>query len=586
MGHQHGVSARVRSDGGLALLDDHGPSTVIACLNAIRVNDGDAIAALVPHDVPVEDHRAQSNHRFDDGRTLVATLARWGAELPFDLSLLARRGADHALVRLHLALESGTVGCLIGATCDGNRVRHLAVYDLADLGRATYDITMRWAGECSPAEADMLRVSTGWLRAILERDVDTWRCLTADDFVVDDHRPDTAGRHDPATTRALFHALMCDDDEVSDLLTEVVAHHQTASLSWRTQITPGRLGEMDEELVLAVVTDGRMSALELYEAEHLDRALQRLADLAGAASAPPERPITGPVDLRAMTGSLLPAAGDHEPVRSVPWMHSALFAGGAVPDPVRAFVDAARNGDVVAMDAVAHPHLAVEDLRERTDTHMRSREQVLATLEAFGPNVFDTRLLALREDRLAVIRLLFERTEGGIADMTVLMACDGDRLADLRIHDTAAFPSVVKALSDAHLRILDPDQQRVLGVSAATLRGLVDRRFDLVAEQLSADFVYCDHRQSMPLQLDRAGSLALLETVVGESPGTFDYAPEVITLTGTGLLTTRTSATLDRLGRTDVDLTAMRVSEGKLTRFEIFECAHLARARRVVSSWY
>ena len=63
-------------------MDDHGPSAVIACLNAIRVNDPEAVAAAVPPNVPVEDFRAASNRRFDDGRTLVETLARWGPSSP------------------------------------------------------------------------------------------------------------------------------------------------------------------------------------------------------------------------------------------------------------------------------------------------------------------------------------------------------------------------------------------------------------------------------------------------------------------------------------------------------------------------
>ncbi len=587
MGHEDGFDGtRVRSASGLALRDGHGPSAVIECLNAIRVNDGGAIAALVPPDVPVHDHRVDSDHRFHDGRSLVATLARWGTELPFDLTLLAHRGTDHALVRLDLALEAGTLACLIGATCDHGSVRRLAVYDLDDLASATRDISLAWAEECSPVEAQMIEVSTQWLCAILERDFASWAELTGDDFVIDDHRPGTVCCHDPAASIELLSAVLSDDDEVSDLLTEVVGINANASLSWRTQITPGRLGEVDEELALAAVSEGKVVRLELYEAHQLDRALRRLDDFAGRPTAAAADAWADRSSLRCRVVEPLGHVAATEPVGGAGWIDPALFVEGLIAGPIRDFVDAAKVGDGVAMDALTDPAIRVDDRRTRTDTPLESRAQVLAALEAFGPNAFDVRLVALREQRLAVVRLMFERTEGGIADITVLLDSDANRLTRMDVHDTAAFVGVVKALSDAHLDMLEPDRRRVLGVSASTLRAIVDRRFDDVAMHLSDDFVYRDHRESMPIELDRAGSVALLTTVVEDSPGTFDYAPEVITVTSSALLSTRTSTTLDRLGGTEIDLTAMRVRDGRLSRFEIFERSHLDRARRLVSTWY
>ena len=289
-----------------------------------------------------------------------------------------------------------------------------------------------------------------------------------------------------------------------------------------------------------------------------------------------------------MNRDAAPAARPDDSPAELDWIDRELIVfEEKVPDIIVSLVRFSHEGSAEKLDGLFSPGLVVDDRRQRTDTPMTGRQQVIGTLVAFGPNVFDVRLLAVRGDTLGAVRIMFERTEGGIADMVVLV--DGDPEATvinrLEIHDTAAFPDVVRSLSAAHFALLPSEHQAVLGVSAGALGAIIGRDFDALGALLSDDFVYRDHRESMPTELGREDSIALLGSILDETPDTIDYAPEMVEITATGLLTTRTQTTLDRLGRTDVDVVVMGVHAGQLRAFEIYELVQLDRARRLLASW-
>ena len=541
---------------------------MIACLNAIRVNDQDAVAATVPADVLVDDRRANSNHRFDDGRSLVETLATWGTERLFDLSLLAHRGDAHALVGLSVALQEGDLECLILASCRGDQVEHLTIFDPGDLNEAMRELGECWASELPAPKANVIRVGAAWLHALLSRDFETVDGLLATDFEIHDHRSSTMQDLDAGAANDLLQTVLTDDDELMDLVTEIAGVNDKAVLGWRTQATAGRLDEVDEELALLGVVDGEVSVLEFFEAAQLDLAIRRLDDLG--------RPSVPPAD-----DDLVPSI---EPRHD--WVDEELIVfQGSVPDSVAELVAATRAGDRDALEQVFAADVDVADNRERTDTPMRSREQVVGALTAFGPNIFDVRLLAVRGRGLGLIRVMFERTEGGIADLTVLIDGAEGVVERIEIHDAASFPDAITALSVAHIQQLSPDEQATLAASAAMLRSIIDRRLDDLGAVLTEDFSYVDHRESMPLTLGREESVALLGSILDESPDQIDYAPEILAVTSAGLVTTRTQTTLDRLGQTDIDVVVMGVRDGRLRAFEIFERVHADRAIRRLTSW-
>ena len=254
-------------------MDDHGPSAVIACLNAIRVNDPEAVAAAVPPNVPVEDFRAASNRRFDDGRTLVETLARWGTELSFDVSLLAHRGESHALVRLNLPLQEGLLGCLVLATCSADQVRQMAVYDLDDLGAAMQELGRRWAAELRSDQAEVVRVCAALLRASVDRDFETMQALMADGLVFNDHRSSAQSAVGPAAE--MFESVLVDEHDVVDLPTEVVDVSGRGVLTWTAPVSPSAIDHLDEELVLLGVRHGTVHTVEFFGADQLESARQR-----------------------------------------------------------------------------------------------------------------------------------------------------------------------------------------------------------------------------------------------------------------------------------------------------------------------
>lgn len=283
-----------------------------------------------------------------------------------------------------------------------------------------------------------------------------------------------------------------------------------------------------------------------------------------------------------------PAAREDESSNDLDWIDRELIVfDDSVPEIMISLVRYSHQGSAEELQGIFAPELVVDDRRQRTDTPMTAREQVIRTLVAFGPNVFDVRLLAVRGDSLGAVRIMFERTEGGIADMVVVVEGDAEAttIDRIEIHDTAAFPDVVRSLSAAHFAQLAPEQQAVLGVSAGALGAIIGREFDKLCDLLSDDFVYRDHRESMPTELGREDSIALLSSILDESPDTIDYAPEVVEISAAGLLTTRTQSTLDRLGQTDVDVVVMGVRDGKLRAFEIYELVQLDRARRLLASW-
>ena len=586
-GHESSGAARGRA--GLALLDDHGPSAVIACLNAIRVNDPAAVAAAVPPAVPVEDYRADSNHRFHDGRTLVETLARWGTELAFDLSLLAYRGDAHALVRVNLPLQDGLLGCLVLATCSADQVQELAVYDLDDLGVAMRELGHRWAAELPRDQAEVVGVCADLLWSAVGGDFETMRTILADDLASTDHRSSAQPSLGPAAD--MIESIRTDEGDVIDLPTRVEAVSGAGLLAWTSPVSPTAIDHLDEELVLLEVAGGQVTAIEFFDAGQLEHARRRWRSLDAKRSVPNEAgraTLPRPERRDGMKHDVGPATAEPEPAPELDWVDRDLIVfEDTVPEIVISLVEHSRDGSAAELETLLVADLAVTDLRKRTDTPMIDRDQVIRTLARFGPNVFDVRLLAVRGDGLGLVRIMFERTEGGIADMVVLVQGDADAglIERLEIHDTALFPDAVRALSGAHFARLPADLQAVLGVTAGALGAIIARDFDALAGVLDDDFVYREHRESMPTELGRDDSIALLGSILDEMPDVIDYAPEIVAISSAGLVTTRTQSTIDRLGRTDVDVVVMGVRDGRLRAFEIFEFVHIDRAKRLLDSW-
>lgn len=269
-------AARARRRSGLALMEGHAPSVVIACLNAIRVNDASALAEMVPSDIRVDDRRVASNRRFDDGGSLIDTLAQWGAAEAFDIALLAHRGTSHALVRLNLALQGGTVGYVVMARCARGQIRDLTIFDPAEVDVASWEMAHRWADDQPAAEAGVIRVSADWLLALCRRDFDKVRSLTSPDVTLRDHRLDLAAVSGPDETMSLFKAVCDNPERIVDLPTEAVGFNSAGILCWRNQATPTQLEDIDEELGLVVCRDGLVAGLELFDADQIERACARL----------------------------------------------------------------------------------------------------------------------------------------------------------------------------------------------------------------------------------------------------------------------------------------------------------------------
>ncbi len=275
----------MRQSGGLDLIDGHAPSAIIAALNAMSVNDGAALAAVVALDMRVDDRRTASNRRFDDGRSLVDALAIWGGDRAFDCALLAHRGDGHALVRLNLPLRERTADCVVLSRCADGQVKELTVFDPEDLGIASYEMALRWADEEPEAQAQVIRDGAEWLLALSRGDIARVEALTDPALVLRDHRLDLAAVLEAEKAMSLLRAVCEERGTTSiDLATEAVGVNASAILVWRSQASATRLDEIDEELALMACPDGRVTLLELFDADQLERAVQRLDALGRAGS--------------------------------------------------------------------------------------------------------------------------------------------------------------------------------------------------------------------------------------------------------------------------------------------------------------
>ncbi len=272
--------------------------------------------------------------------------------------------------------------------------------------------------------------------------------------------------------------------------------------------------------------------------------------------------------------------------RAAGWIATDLIISGeGTPGVVVPTLDAVRRGDREVLDTLFLPELTVDDRRARTDAPMRGRDELLSALAAYGPNAFDARLLAVRGGRYAMLRLMVERTEGGIADMVVILGGSDSTLDVIQVHDTASFGDAVRVFSGAFVASLRPELQAVVGVSAATLGAIVERRYDDLRDRLSPDFVYRDTRDSGLVEFGREEAVGLLQSVFEETPGQYDYVPEVLELSTSGLVATFTQATVADLGATEVDAVVMGVDGGQLQSMTMVDVRRLDRASHLLRSW-
>jgi ketosteroid isomerase-like protein len=164
---------------------------------------------------------------------------------------------------------------------ESGRLTGGVTFDVDDWRAATREAHVRWFARDAVAAASVGR-AFGLVEAFNDRDWTRIRAALADDFVLDDHRPARLGLIEGADAWAESWAALVDlapDAQIAGGSTLAYARYGSVGLA-RTFGTLRDGGTFENPMVgVAIVADGRITRLELFEPEHIDAALARFAEL-------------------------------------------------------------------------------------------------------------------------------------------------------------------------------------------------------------------------------------------------------------------------------------------------------------------
>jgi hypothetical protein len=161
-------------------------------------------------------------------------------------------------------------------------VTAMILFDLDDPGAAQREAWARWAA-IDPGAAPWVQIIGDANDGFNARDLGRFRTLFADDIIVEDHRRTGFGRLEGAD--AYLQSIVVLWDLAPDQRIElgwfwpaVERHGAVITLRRAGTLADGGLFESDY-LWLVLATRGRITRIEMFELEHVERATARLAEL-------------------------------------------------------------------------------------------------------------------------------------------------------------------------------------------------------------------------------------------------------------------------------------------------------------------
>ncbi len=237
----------------------------------------------------------------------------------------------------------------------------------------------------------------------------------------------------------------------------------------------------------------------------------------------------------------------------------------------------AADSDGVA--ALLAEDCVVLDRREISNGTFQDGASLVDVLANLGTSDFHIRLIAVRGDNLALVRLLFDRPEGGVSDTLVVARSGADgRLNEVAAFDVGSTVAAVQHLALLYLSQLDDDVSSVVATSSMFLSSILSGDLDHLRRVLAPDFRHVDFRDGHVLQLDGSQSLDLIRAVRQTDENIIDIAAERHALTPSGVVVGRTQATPETLGLTDIDLVVVGVRGSLVTLLEFHDGDQLATA--------
>ena len=216
--------------------------------------------------------------------------------------------------------------------------------------------------------------------------------------------------------------------------------------------------------------------------------------------------------------------------------------------------------------------VVVEDHRLRPGAEFNDGESLLAALAAFGLREFKVRLLAIRGDSLALVRLRFERQDRPISDTLVVAECNAQaQLTLILVYDTTDVVGALGAMAGLYRTTLPAVSVPVFDACTAFTHAAGSRNFDAMSALSSPGLVSLDHREGMQSTARREVTLKVLEGVLADDLSVVDIVPEIHALMEWGTVASRAECTLEGLGLSEIEIALVGIQDGLVSRIELFD---------------
>ena len=386
---------------------------------------------------------------------------------------------------------------LEAATCNPEGlILSLTSHDLARLDDAVAEIQRRIGDQrtssltAAPIENDVTRKYERAIRLALAGDDDAFSDVR-EDLVSYDHRPILGGGdviHGSDTARTWVDGLAEIGFDTAEM--EVIA------------IRGERLGlvlsrRLADEATLEVLTiaeadeQGLACRIDVYDKSQMELAMERLDERHAQLVA---EGIGGHVD------------DGNEAVR----IHSTAF-------------DRALAGDWDAMLGAMAPDVVFADLRPLLGgVSLSGHEGAKAfagSVVASGVRSHTTTTVAMRGDRLALLRNLYEGERGSVEVLTVIVTDGGGHISEVGIYDPSQLDGAFTRLDELFLAGEGADRE-AWRLFVAALDYMNSRDLDGLRDMTREDFVAVDHRPLGWGEVDRMDFIAMY-------PPMFERAPDV-----------------------------------------------------------
>jgi ketosteroid isomerase-like protein len=508
-------------------------------VEASLAGDADAVVALL-----------DPSYTLEDRRPLFRTVSGRNTEIAVHLSLLHEGGWQPARTLLATAGDRLALQRWLwtkGESDAPSEIEFLEIDELGDSGRFVRSILFAPADRAAASRELMERYAAlgaegmpqatiEFIRGMNAHDLVRARSGISADFVFDDHRRAGTGRLEGAdryleSLSALWELI---PDDGTELLYNVAVDRCGRVCVLRTWGHNREGGEVESLFVSLMHHPGeKLSLVELFEIEHLDVALARLADL---------RPGRTNAATRARDRQAAAfVAQDWDAVRRLAAADFVLEDRGK-----RALVTGDVEAWIASMQFTSQP--------------------------GFRPSVT---LIGTFGDRVALDRVVWSGEPGGDAfEFERIRVLEADAEGRMRAVIMFDPEDLWPASREAMMRFAAAE-------SAAPVRGLVAwgeaqraKRWDDLRTICTPDFVAVDRRPLGVLgTLDREQWVESLKAIVGLSDGVTYANHDVLAWNESGIVTAVARHGTIADGGGDIDdgfLAVMRVVDGRLVRLDVF----------------